>query len=77
MIKSGDLHEKERLTLQLLIDGDDELRRLKFVVSEGSGYCGCGTVPCFQGKMPDDDTYVPCAIIQSFCDVSPREQMKK
>lgn len=53
-----------------------DLKNLGFVMRDSSGIVGCGTIPCAQGKMPDERMPdAPCAIIHSFCDQSPREQM--
>jgi hypothetical protein len=68
----------QAITAQETIDRDPELQELGFVVRQGSGICGCATIPCFQGKYPDQSSpTVPCAIIQSMCSQSPRESMKE
>jgi hypothetical protein len=58
-----------------------ELKAMGFISKSDqlkNGTVGCCTMPCFQGKYPDQKTpTIGCAIIQSMCDKSPAEQLKE
>lgn len=77
------IHELEMLKNQyadnpaLKFHRDAELITLGFHPPGTVGIAGCTTVPCFGGKMPDDnDSTSMCAIGQTMCDQSPRSVMR-
>ena len=56
---------------------DKELKELGFYPPGTKGTCGCPTIPCFGGKMPDENLpVVGCAIGGTMCSQSPRQSMR-
>ncbi len=53
-----------------------ECASLGFVLKSAANFIGCKTVPCSPGcKMPFEKKSVPCALIQTMCDMSPWEMV--